>query len=206
MTKNVLILANSRKLRGRCVAGKDEDGNWIRLVKPNGISIPTDEANDLNILYIYIVKGLQYEEGVCEYHTENHTYASYKLVDSLSAESQIIKYLDNPLNIYGSTRRKLYPNEFCNFDKSLLLVKVNNLLIQKVRTQYGVRNRCNFVYNNMDYLDFSLTDPKYEENFKLHDIGYEENYERAYLTISLGEPYDDGCAYKLVAGVITVED
>jgi hypothetical protein len=41
--KKIICLANSRKLQKHCVAGKDSDGNWIRLVNPGGSELALED-------------------------------------------------------------------------------------------------------------------------------------------------------------------
>ncbi len=203
MTKDILILANSRKPGGRCIAGKTSDGNWIRLVKPGGRSIPTYEAKNLNLLGLYNVDGLVMEEDLNNtYHTENHTYESYYLKSNVNSFEDLQNYLDNPDYIYRSIGRKLIKSEAERCGYSLLFVKVNNLVIEKKDVGYAEKPRCSFRYRNNDYYDFSLTEPSYEKYFEKSELGCKIEYDVAYLTISLGEIYKDGYAYKLVTAIM----
>lgn len=204
MEKEILILANSRKPGGSCVAGKTEDHKWIRVVKKFGGSIPKIESSNLNLLSVYNFHGLEFEkDNTILYHTENHTYDNFNLIWTVSSEDELTPYLDNPSTIYGGTGRCLIASDALNYNYSLLFVKVKNLVICRKNTPYGVKNRCNFEYNGRIYYDISLTENTTEQRFNGKNVGYTERYDNAYITVSLGI-IDRGYAYKLVAGIITV--
>lgn len=207
MKKDILILANSRKPGGRCIAGISTDGECIRLVKPGGMAIPKNEAKKLNMLRLYSIGGLVREKDEDNvYHIENHTYTSIRdLKCSITNEEQLSQYLQFSKKIYGSTDRKVKEDIANGMCESIVFVKVSSLVFKNVYTGYDVKVRCDFVYNNRNYLDFSVTDTFIEDLFKSKPIGYTARHEVGYLLISLGELFK-GYAYKLVAGVITVSN
>jgi hypothetical protein len=85
---------------------------------------------------------------------------------------------------------------------SLVLVKPRNLritvdegpnLLKKIRAKFNL--------NGVKYW-LSVTDPLIEKKYFNKDIGeYPITEENAYLTVSIGEPYEGYC-YKLVAAII----
>ena len=62
------------------------------------------------------------------------------------------------------------------------------------------RVQAHFRNDNTDYRIW-VTDPVYERVYRAKPDGYHELGE-SFLTVSLGEPADDGYCYKLVAAII----
>ena len=205
MHEKIVIVANSRKLNGRCVAGKTLDNRWVRMVKPNGESVPDLEAQELEVLGVYNVEGIEFEKDFeVPYHTENHTYTTFSKIGYINQVDELMKLIDRPDVIFGSLRRCIPKCQADLLDNSLLFIRVKNVVIKKVQTEYGVKKRCDFEYNGDCYVDFSLTHPYYEELLDNKPVGYSQSYEDCFLTVSLGVPFN-GYAYKLVASIIPIE-
>ncbi len=200
MTENIVILANSRKLSGRCVAGKNSDGVWRRLTKINGQAIPVFEAKNYKMLRFFEVEGLvNRPSDEYNYHTENSTYSR----TSISANYDNIEFqslVDYPEDIFG-TGKKLAERDAQMLESSLLFVQVDNLVISKESGgEYKDKLRGSFIYNEVQYRDIAVTDSVFEQSFSARRCPYQERYDLAYITVSLGEIFQ-GYAYKLISGI-----
>ncbi len=199
MIKDVIILANSRKLSGRCVAGKTTDGDWIRIVKNIHDPIMLHEARRYNLLQVLNIKGLVNRPSrEFVYHTENYSYTEATSVGYYDPEL-LDNLLDNPTTIFGHGRC-LSEVQVNRLQSSLLFVKVTNFVIY-ITNDTKKKLRSKFTYNNIFYTDISVTDSVVEQSFANKQYPYREMYDEAYITISLGELYYE-YAYKLVSGII----
>lgn len=201
MVKKLLILANSRKNSGRCVAGKDENGKWFRITKNGGGAIPTSEANHYDILKVVEFDGVVNKPGVkLTYHSEDSIYTGAKVLGTIDLEN-LDAYLDTPNTIFGPDRQLKW-EDANKIGHSLLFVKVQNLSIERVDDGgSNIKLRAEFTYNGMLYTDISVTDAFFESKFKAFDYSHTEEYDEAYITVSLGIPYF-GRTYKLISGII----
>lgn len=204
MSENIVILANSRKLCGRCVAGKKSDGTWIRLTKVGGAPIPISEASKYRMLSFIEVEGLLNRPSQeYNYHTENSIYRNAIMGSNLRGLT-IDGLLDHPDDIFG-TGRCINEDEAQELNQSLLFVEVENLCISKeAGGNYRDKLRGSFVYNGNMYTDISVTDSVFEQRFSIRRSPYYETFPDAYITISLGEPFK-GYAYKLISGIYIPE-
>jgi hypothetical protein len=203
MSKKIVILANSRKLSGRCVAGKDEYGKWIRLTKNGHNPIPVNEAINFGMLKVLEVEGIiSRPSRQFNYHSENANYTRATAINDLDIET-VDKLSDHPENIFG-TGKLVTEVEVQKLRESLLFVKVTNFTIYvKSGGQYPDKLRGQFTYNGTMYSDIAVTDSFVEARLSTCRSPYQETYEEAYITISLGEIFN-GYAYKLISGVIII--
>lgn len=201
MSERIVILANSRKHSGRCVAGKTYDGSWIRLVKNSENCIPTFEALNYTMLKILDISAINNKASrEFNYHTENSTYSTVRNVGYFN-RAELDDILDEPLDIFGSGKR-ITTTEAQRLNNSLLFLKVKDFQIYvKDCGQYGQKLRCQFSYRNNFYTDIAVTDSATESRLASKVYPFEEDYKEAYITVSLGEVFD-GYAYKLVSGII----
>lgn len=202
MGRKIVILANSRKLSGRCVAGKDADGNWIRLTKISHNPVPVSEARNYGMLKIVDVDGITNRPSrEFKYHTENSTYTRASVTGNFDA-ALLDRLVDNPPDVFGVGGNYVDEDDAQELRNSLLLLKVSNLRIYlKDFGDYGIKLRGQFSYNGQIYTDISVTDSSVEQRLRNVAYPYSENYDEAYITISLGEIFR-GAAYKLISGVI----
>ena len=203
MITKIVILANSRKFGNRCVAGKDFNGRWIRFTQNGCASISVSEAKNYNMLKILDVDGIinipSREYG---YHTENSNYTGIEVVGELN-RNVLDNFLDDPDDIFGNGRC-LSEVEVERLNYSLLFVKVTDLCIYiKDCGQYPNKLRGQFTYKNKTYTDISVTYSQAEEYFNGFSYPYQESYQEAYLTISLGGIFN-GFAYKLISGILLI--
>lgn len=222
--KRIVCLANSRKLSGRCVAGREWSeklgaGEWFR---------PVSERENQEVSE----RERQYEDGsdprlldiidipVLEYQPQDHQVENW-LLDSKSywvkigdfARNRLPEIVD-PVSLLWidghSTSNGLNDKIPLKLTKSisgsLRLIHVERLMLSIFAPGEAFGNpkrrvQGRFQHANTEYALW-ITDPKYERKYLAKQDG---NYELAhcYLTISLGEPWGD--VYKLIAAVIEAE-
>lgn len=206
-----ICLANSRKLGGRCIAGKDlTNKSWIRPVS----------SLKAGTLFPY---QMEYRDGsmpacldIIEVQTERSVPTFYQPENVLIAETQWVKRRifsfdnldslcdenENILTIKGAADRiRLTYLRKSNISCSLALIAVDRLWIYKILTPWRKRQvRAQFVYTGTRY-DLVVTDPIIENYDLEEDQMYEVVSEKSFLCISLGEPYVGDC-YKLVAAIL----
>ena len=224
--KTIIVLSNSRKFKGHCVAGKDiKEHSWIRPVSERVSEEVSEEEQKLangsnskllDIISISFKKSILTEDR--KYQTENHLFdhaERWKKIGEWNW-SDLDKIKDEPetlwINGCSSSKGKndrIPENEASNLKNSLFLIYTTQVEI-KVRSFYNEKKqkkerkvRALFSYKRVDY-DLRVTDPEAEKMY--FDDG---NYilRNLYLCISLGEPFNkidplNKFCYKLVAGII----
>lgn len=212
ISKKIICFANSRKLNGRCIAGKDIiTGNWIRPVsnsKTGELSIEQIKYKDGSLPEIFDIIEIKFKE----YRPHNHqnencliTNLQWKKIGTLD-EGLITNYIDYPNNLwdigYMNDRVSIESITKNRIINSLYLIKPVYLKIKKTTNIRGeVQLRALFSYKNNSY-DFVITDLKIEDAYRDREEGiYEIKNTKIYLCVSLGEEFH-GCCYKLVAAVI----
>lgn len=221
-TKTIICLANSRKLSGRCIAGKEiisgKVGSWIRPIsnRPTGELSEEDrrypdgqDAKMLDIIEIPMIEAKPHT-----YQSENHLIdAEYHwkkvrpatLVEVRSA----IDIVKGPLwgdssSSYNGTRDRVELTLATGFNDSLKLIEVERLIVQVAveGAEFGnakrkVRGR--FVHSGSEYV-LAITDPIQERRYLAGENGTFD-IGKQLLCVSLGESYE-GYAYKLIASII----
>lgn len=212
--KEIICFANSRKLNGRCVAGKDtKEYKWVRpqspLSKTGELTLRDityedwSEAKVLDIIRIPFGK-----PAPRIFQPENVEIVRGVWQKTGSLEKGGIKELcDYPEHIwpYGKENDRV-DFEFISkngMDSSLLLIKPEAGVLLVNEVTFGKQKlKCSFKYNAVQYM-LSVTDPVYEKEYRNKAAGsYKLPSQGIYLCISLGEPYNGFC-YKLVATIIT---
>lgn len=223
VTKRIVCLANSRKLQGRCVAGKElidgRPGAWIRPVS----SRPKEEVSqrercyadgrDPEVLDIINVPLLQ----PCpkDYQQENWLLdptQRWVRVERFPV-ARLAKLADLPAPLwidgYSSSRGQndRVPLEDANTQtNSLMLVHATDFEFTSYHWDNSLRIRGCFTLGRVRY-SLRVTDPAIEDLAR-QDIRRLTGRKACYLTISLGEPLRDNndpnkvYAYKLIAAVI----
>lgn len=223
--KRIVCLANSRKLSGRCIAGREWSeeqgvGAWIRPVseRENGevseYERQYEDGGDPRLLDIMRVPVLG--KLPVDYQTENWLLAPeyYWQKEGAYSPLDLAELADPvaPLWIDGHSthagRNDKIPLAIVNaVHDSLRLIRVDRLRLEVLRPGEAFGNnkrrvQGRFVHAGMDYALW-ITHPEYERAYlaKLDGV-YEIG--ACYLTISLGEPHGDAC-YKLIAAVMESE-
>lgn len=222
-TKTILCLANSRKMSGRCLAGKELTGSntgaWIRPVSAR----PEEEISEDDRRYqdgqtAQLLETISIPFSAPKPHnfqSENHVIdpAFYWRKTGDATWVQVESALDNvqgPLwlnghSTYHGSNDQVPEQEAVKFGNSLLLVRPTNLNIT-VGNEGGVfgpakrRARANFALNQAHY-SLSLTDAEMERRYLVGQNGSFPVGD-AILCVSLGELFK-GHAYKLAAALIT---
>ena len=220
-TKRIVCLANSRKLNGRCIAGKEilEDGNiggWVRPISVReSEEVSEDErqyedGNDPCVLDIIDVPVLSPRPK--NYQQENWLLDGKRRWTKVNRVGEkalpIFMGADDILWINGHSSNRGWNDRIPFSDAnrlntSLKLIKVSSLQVSVLEPYRSTSTypelRGHFSYNGCDY-SLRITDPDIESRAKELDYGNYSVGER-FLTISLAEPFE-GYSYKLIAAVI----
>ncbi|MFH1318461.1 MAG: hypothetical protein ABIH71_05550 [Candidatus Omnitrophota bacterium] len=220
--QEIICLANSRKLKGRCVAGKNcKTRKWIRPVS----SSETGELTIDQIMYEskIVPEILDIIRVPCS--CAKPTFYQCENVEVINAKWQYIgKYPIEKIDDLCERPKTLWVNgngfndrisvEYLQNNKlktSLMLIKATAFKIKRqdetVNGMFGPyerkKIRALFTYNAVEY-DLGITDPIIEHEYKNKEEGeYLFPFDKIYLCISLGTPYRGYC-YKLVAAIIGV--
>src|SRR6266404_1906291 len=220
-TKTIICLANSRKITGRCVAGKElisgKVGAWIRPIsgRPSGELSEEDRRFEngqdprlLDVITIPMIEarphGFQTENHLIDdgYYWNKEREASWGDLHAV-LDPAVGSLWDNTSSSYNGLNDRVEETEANKLGSSLKLVEVKDLSIAVAveGAQFGngkrkVRGR--FTLDGEQYW-LAVTDPVVERKYLAGSDG-EFKVGQAILSISLGEPYG-GYAYKLIAGV-----
>jgi hypothetical protein len=220
--KRIVCLANSRKLSGRCVAGKElvkkEPGQWVRPVSDR----PSQEVSEHERQYqdgsdprvLDVIDITFAEHRPKSYQTENwlldpHLYwvrvgrTSWKDLLALADEPPSL-WKDGSSTYSGlNDRVSLADSEDLNCSLYLIHLKGIKFHVFAPGANFGNPKRrvqAAFSYRGGNYRMW-VTDPIVEKMYLAKNDGEYEIGE-CFITVSLGEPHEGYC-YKLVATVIT---
>jgi hypothetical protein len=215
----IVCLANSRKVSGRCIAGKEiGTGVWIRPVSARPTSEISEEerryedgssAQVLDIIDIPLARA-----AAVAYQTENYVidpHEYWKRLGTMPRES-LTPLIDHPETLWkngdstlsGQNDRVRIDNS-TSFSGSLYLILPDHLTLHVVsetvaNITFRRRVRASFSHRSSRY-NLSVTDPLVERAFLAKPDGAYALHS-ALLCVSLGEVHTDGYAYKLVAAII----
>jgi len=220
--KRIVCLANSRKLAGRCIAGREWTpeavaGGWIRPVSArenrevSEYERQYEDGSDPKVLDIVDVplleplpQGWQTENWLLDpelYWRKLGTYSPFDLSRLVDPVAPL--WIDGDSTWHGRNDR--LPGEPANLPSgSLRLIRVARmeLAVFKPGEAFGNAKRRvqgRFLHAGTPYALW-ITDPRYEREYLAKLDGTYELGE-CYLTISIGEPYRGVC-YKLVAAIV----
>jgi hypothetical protein len=221
ITKRIVCLANSRKLQGRCIAGRelnaDVAGAWIRPVSNR----PEQEVSEWERQYqdgsdprvLDIIDVPLIEPRPKDYQQENWLLDPkpyWVKVGRLPWENLAgLQDRNGPLwlnecHSYRGFNDRIPLAHATALRSSLKLIHVRNLVLKAFAPgeTFGNKKRRvqgRFAFDAADYWLW-VTDPIVEREYLAKpDADYPVG--EAYLTVSIGEPYQDYC-YKLIATVI----
>lgn len=220
-TKRLVCLANSRKLHGRCVAGREwggsEAGRWIRPISArDGGEVSEyerqyEDGSDPQVLDVIDVPVLEPRHR--DYQTENWLLDPkfyWEKAGRLSASD--LPALTDPIaplwmdghSTYNGLNDKIPLAATGSVTDSLRLLRVDGLQLVVSRPGEAFGNNKRRVQGRFRYAerDYALwvTDPGWERTY-LAKLNGAYDISECYLTVSLGDPYEDAC-YKLIAAVI----
>lgn len=222
IVKRIVCLANSRKLSGRCLAGKElgasgHPGPWVRPVSDR----PSEEVSE---------RERQYEDGSDptvldiidiplkrprpkKYQSENWLldadhywvrvgHAKWRDLRTM-ADDPAILWLNSPERRASNDR--VAESDANRLDTSLYLLRLEKLKLRVFAPGEAFgdpkrRVQGEFTHRRARY-QLWVTDPIVEREYLRKDDGEYEIGE-CFVTVSLGEPYKGNC-YKLIAAVIT---
>lgn len=221
--KQLVCLANSRKLSGRCIAGKEfidgQAGPWLRPVSARPSEEVSEEerqysdGSDPRVLDVMRVPLL--EPCPKLYQAENWLLdpdSYWELVGRVSwdeikvmADAPPILWINDSSTIRGRNDRVTLADAG-QFDCSLCLLNLPMLTIRVFvpGADFGNPKRrvqAAFEYKSIEYRLW-VTDPVIEREYLAKSDGVYAVGECC-VTVSLGEPDKDGFCYKLVAALIT---
>jgi len=206
----IIILANSIKKGGHCIAGIDrQTDEWIRPVSRANRAIPGYVAEQIKLLDIVNIP-LESDRPIDRYQRENRVITSWdwKVLNTVSP-TDISRYCEDSATILHSHTDYVEPTYF----ESLPFEKWESL--QLIRTMVNFSKdtfkpshwRASFRDKTGHFLYLKVTDSKIVDKLNNKaEIGSD-----CILTISLTGPWAPGDrskperCYKLVAGVIELQ-
>jgi hypothetical protein len=223
--KRIACLANSFKVTGRCVAGREilengTFGGWIRPISKRPTSelqlweciYPNnDQPELLDIIAIPLLNPAPHNHQT-ENQVIDNTREWVKTGELLWPSLQLLE--ERPPTLWINSDRTaagwfncISRAEAATQHHSLLLIKARTIAIQiaaKPAEGKPYRNhQANFQYNGTRY-SLKLTDPAAIEAFKNRPGGV-YSLQNVYLCVSLTEPYDkdNNRCHKIVAAIFT---
>lgn len=223
--KRMLCLASSRKRSGYCVAGiaAEPDGTlfWLRPVGAYGDALSRVDCwlapnrrmvQPLDVVKIPVARRLPED-----YQTENWQidpnapWMFDRVVGPGDAECTLARLVERPATLWtlGMSTKSgvndgVHVDRLGGVDRSLHLIRVSSLKLRVLPHAWKsgeLRVQGAFEYNGVAYALW-ITDPRIENEYKAKGLG-EYAHGGAYLTISLGRPYENA-VYKLIAAVMPV--
>ena len=220
--KRILCLANSRKMSGRCIAGKEllEDGRpggWVRPVshrdnqEVSEYERQYEDGGDPRVLDVIDVPLLSAQPK--DYQQENWLLdpAYYWEKVHRVTPDEVARFTDpvaplwiNRYSTFNGQNDQIPGSVANSLDSSLRLIKVDGLELSVFRTGEDFGNpkrrvQGRFQYRGVDYRLW-VTDPTYERRYLQQPDG-DYPIGPGFVTVSLGEPYR-GYSYKLIAAII----
>ena len=220
-TKRLVCLANSRTLHGRCVAGREWNGaaagGWIRPVSArDGGEVSEyerqyEDGSDPRVLDVIDVPLLEARPG--GYQTENWLLDPRRYWEKVGRLSVFdLPALADPVaplwidghSTYNGLHDKVPIEATDSITGSLRLLHSDQLRLTVCRPGEAFGNNKRRVQGRFRHAgqEYALwvTDPGWERTYLakldgIYDVG------ECFLTISLGEAYQNAC-YKLIAAII----
>ena len=220
-SKRIVCLANSRKLAGRSIAGREwlgeRAGDWIRPVskrEERDVSEYERQYEDgsdprvLDIVDVPVVKRLaenwQTENWLLDdewYWRKAGRYSWFDLPALVDAAQPL--WLDG-FHTCNGTNDQIPLQQMAEVTHSLRLIEVDELKLAVFAPDEAFGNRKRRVRGHFSHAgrNYALwvTDPVCERRY-LAKLDGNYRLERCFLTISLSEPFQEHC-YKLIAAII----
>ncbi len=219
--KRIVCLANSRKLRGRCVAGREwndgQAGPWIRPVSDreheevSEYERQYEDGSDPRVLDVIDIPMVGPRPRGCQAENWLIDPECYWEKVGRMSWSDLPKFVDPPsplwldgYSTYNGQNDRI-PEEIADsVEGSLKLVHVDNLQIWVFKPTEAFGNTKRRVQGRFNHegIEYGLwiTDPTYERQY-LAKLDGTYSVGECFLTVSLAEPYS-GAVYKLIASVI----
>lgn len=220
----IICLANSRKLAGRCIAGREWTekgaGRWVRPVSArehqevSEYERQYEDGSDPRVLDIVDVPvlepmphGFQSENWLLDPRYYWSKAGAFSPLDMERLLDPVDGLWINGYHTFNGSNDKVPEELMEGVSDSLRLIGVDALELRVFAPGEAFGNAKRRVQARFDHagIDYALwvTDPGYERAYlsKL-DGSYELG--ACFLAVSLGEPYEGSC-YKLVAAIVKPE-
>lgn len=226
MEVEFVVLANSRKPGGRCVAGiRTDTGEWVRPVPtPEGGALGSQHyqlPGSGSIPLLHVVRAEFIDRSPLPGQPENwlvskRGWTIVRQMSPLEASFFLQPYLFPGPDLFGDTSYRIQASggKLPTVKESLVLVEPRNIrwtIEERQQDDQPRRPRKQALFNlSGAAYRLTVTDPVWEDKLSNPPGGEQHPAEadghspkcRRCFTISLGEPFKDGYCYKLVAGVI----
>jgi hypothetical protein len=224
MDKKFICLANSRKVSGRCIAGKELTsgvcGDWIRPISERNsheISEIDRRYQDGNTAQVFDIIGVRLK-GKSDHPAQKENYTiddGYYWSKEGSYTDPLDLLLDAPHSLwqagnssYNGTNDRIPTTSITVAGSSLYFIRPQNLeiVVRVEGAEFGnskKKVRAAFSYGGDNYL-ISVTDPEVERIYLAKGDGRYRPNGQCYITVSLGEAWE-GYYYKLAAGIFEVK-
>ena len=224
--KRIICLANSRKLAGRCIAGREVvqergGGTWIRPVSERESGEVSEyerqyrDGSDPKVLDIIDVpikehhpEGCQSENWLIdsEFYWEKNGVFPVHEIHTLTDPIESL-WIDG-ISTHQGQNDKIPIASLSEVHSSLRLIQVEKMKIKVFAPGEAFGNskrrvQGHFEHANQNYALW-VTDPRYETKF-LAKLDGDYQIGACFVTISLGEPFK-GAMYKLIAAIIEFDD
>lgn len=219
IVKRMVCLANSRKLSGRCVAGKELVGDrplrWLRPVSQREHEEVSEyerqyedgsDPHGLDIIDVPLLeaqpKGYQQENWLLDPDAYWRKVGTWNDLSRLA--DPVAPLWINGHSTYNGRNDKIPLLLAASLDSSLRFVRGDRLRLSVFKPGEAFGNpkrrvQARFHHGGDEYALW-VTDPGYERTYLARPDG-DYDIGESFLTISLGEPFND-CCYKLVAAII----
>jgi hypothetical protein len=226
VSKRIVLLANSRKHAGRCLAGREQVAGhfsgWIRPVSSrDGEELSEKEreledGSDPKVLDVFDVQLLQAKPHACQ--SENWLIDDryyWTKVGKLSwlearalAENPPTLWVNND-STYNGQNDQISQKSAASLTTSICMIHVNSLELHVVVPGAAFNNpkkrvQARFRFNGADYWLW-VTDPQIERVY-LAGAPRVEKIGESLITVSLSEPHEKSAGvfyqYKLVAALL----
>lgn len=208
----LLVLANSFKLGGRCLAGVDESGRWVRpVVDAEGGAIAESR---LQVGGQCVLPGHEIiiqlgAEVPLPFQSENIILGASPVEFAPAptprqVQTRLQRLARNVASFAGSPRTYIDHSEYeAGFSPaSLSLARTDNIkLVWKTNWKGIARPRAIFM-TDVGGWDLPYTGYQWE-GFPPRVAGASETYGPAYITLSVGDPIPDGTQHYVMAAAIT---
>ncbi len=221
--KTIVCLANSRKMSGRCIAGKALNGGvpaeWVRPISTRDHHEISEEdrryENGKRAALLDIVSIEMLEHRPSSYQTENHVIddAYYWEHEGRADQELLANALDHGIDTLWTNGYSSYsgindriPLELAqSIESSLALIWVKDIVLTASAEGAAFGNmkrgaRARWLWGGHQYA-LKVTDPVIEHR-ALSSSESRQHLGPAYVCVSLGEPFND-YVYKLAAAIIT---
>lgn len=218
MTRELILLAVSRKYGKYCVAGIDtSSGQWLRLVTTDTdahyaidakdlITDTGETAQKLDVVQVQII-----DKSISYFQSENFIIRKnspwHKVRSASIAEVSSIHSLDTEDYIFYDTSRRIPRSYYAKLSfseiHSLMLISAEHARVEVVKQEDTRRIQILLRYKGRDYEPLPVTDIEFCELCAGLSPGVYPIRRKGILLCSVGECFDrDQYHYKLVAGVM----